>query len=392
MRNLDEIRKDIDKVDKEILRLLIERLGYSEEVANYKKLNDLPILNAKREKEILDNIEKNGGKYGLPVKQIFGTIMELSRALQHDLLQSGDFLRAELTRGIENKLKIDENTKIACQGIKGANSHAACDRLFPTSQIVFCSEFEDVFKAVEAGQAQFGLLPIENSSAGSVTDVFDLILKYRFYIAAASEEKINHCLASVKGTDITNIKTVVSHPQALLQCRDYIKRHGFKTVKSTNTAVAAQNAANEKSSEAGVICSKKAAEEYSLDILDENIQDSKTNCTRFILISKKLFIPESAEKISLCFGLPHVTGSLYSVLARFSARGLNLTKIESRPDKAIETEDCTSQGLEKTDNFEYLFYLDFAGNIRKKEVMNLLCALSVELPKFSFLGNYEEYT
>ena len=271
---------------------------------------------------------------------------------------------------------VTNKEKIAYQGIKGANSYEAAQRLFPESDLTAYKSFDDVFRAVEDGECAYGVLPVENSTAGSVAAVYDLILRYRFYIVGALDLPIDYCLAGLKQSTLGDIEKVISHPQALSQCEQYISRMGFESAACSNTAVAARDTAREKRLNLAAVCSYKAAEEYGLKVLDDHLQDNKNNKTRFIVISKKLYINENANKVSLCFSLPHVTGALFHMLQRFDALGLNLTKIESRP---IPDKD-----------FEYLFYLDFSGSVKSEGVTSLLCKLSGELPEFSFLGNYYE--
>ena len=266
--------------------------------------------------------------------------------------------------------------KIAYQGIKGANSYEAAQMLFPESDLVAYKSFDDVFKAVENGECGYGVLPVENSTAGSVAAVYDLILRYRFYIVGALDLLIDYCLAGLKQSTLSDIEKVISHPQALSQCEQYISRMGFEAAACSNTAVAARDTAREKRLNLAAVCTYKAAQEYGLKVLDNHLQDNKNNTTRFIVISKKLYINENANKVSLCFSLPHVTGALFHMLKRFDALGLNLTKIDSRP---IPDKD-----------FEYLFYLDFSGSVKSEGVTNLLSKLSEEMPEFSFLGNYYE--
>ncbi len=271
---------------------------------------------------------------------------------------------------------VTNKEKIAYQGIKGANSYEAAQRLFPESDLTAYKSFDDVFRAVEDGECAYGVLPVENSTAGSVAAVYDLILRYRFYIVGVLDLPIDYCLAGLKQSTLGDIEKVISHPQALSQCEQYISRMGFESAACSNTAVAARDTAREKRLNLAAVCSYKAAEEYGLKVLDDHLQDNKNNKTRFIVISKKLYINENANKVSLCFSLPHVTGALFHMLQRFDALGLNLTKIESRP---IPDKD-----------FEYLFYLDFSGSVKSEGVTSLLCKLSGELPEFSFLGNYYE--
>ncbi len=273
-------------------------------------------------------------------------------------------------------LAVSAGDIIAYQGIKGANSFVAAQRLFPGSKLKRHQSFKDVFEAVEKGECDYGVLPVENSTAGSVSAVYDLILHYRFYIVKALDMPIDYCLAGLKQSELSDIEKVISHPQALSQCEQYITRNGFEPMPCANTAVAARDTAREKRLNLAAVCSYEAAEEYGLKVLDDHLQDNKNNTTRFIVISKKLYISENANKVSLCFSLPHVTGALFHMLRRFDALGLNLTKIESRP---IPDKD-----------FEYLFYLDFSGSIKTEGVTELICRLSEEMPEFTFLGNFYE--
>lgn len=373
--DLGEIRKEIDEIDEQLIKLFCQRMDCSRRVAEYKKGTGTPILNSKREREILDNVEQKGGEYGYVSQLLFSNILELSRGLQHDIIGSGKAIRAEI-EGAKTKLEKSAEIKIALQGIEGANSHEATTKLFPKCKPVFYKTFAKVFEAVNSGEADYGVLPVENSSAGSVSDVYDLILKYRFYIVKALDLPIEHCLCGLQKSDFSDIEQVWSHPQALAQCSEFISENNFVEVTAGNTAMAAKKVANEKRLNCGAICTEKAANEYGLKVLKKGCQNEKDNSTRFIVISKELIIPENADKISLCFSLPHNKGSLYNVLCRFSSNGMNLTKIESRPRDGVA--------------FEYLFYLDFQGNVHNEKVVNMLCALSEEMPEFSFLGNYKE--
>lgn len=374
MKDLGEIRTEIDKIDTELIELFKKRMDCAKAVGLYKKEKNIPVLNQNRENEILDNVEEKGGEYGSHARLLFSNIMELSRALQHNIVGSGKKLRADILNA-SSKMQT-ENVKVGYQGIKGANGHEATLKLFPNGDAVNYKTFADVFDAVDREEVTYGVLPVENSTAGSVSAVYDLILKHRFYIVKALDLPIDYCLAGLKQSEFSDIEKVWSHPQSLSQCANYIAKNNFDSTPFENTAVAAREVASEKRLNVAAICSYKAAEEYGLKILDNHLQDDKGNTTRFIVISKTLCIPENANKISLCFSLPHVTGSLYGLLCRFNSLGLNLTKIESRPRKGKD--------------FEYLFYLDFSGSVYSDNVIDLISQLSEEMPEFSFLGNYCE--
>ncbi len=375
MRDLKEIRQEINEIDESLVELFKRRMDCSKDVAIYKKANGIPILNAEREQEILDEMLIRGGEYGHSAQILYSNIMELSRALQHNIVGSGEEMREKIENA-DKSLRFDSETKVACQGIAGANNHEATMKIFPNATPQFYKSFKDVFTAIENGDAHYGVLPVENSSAGSVSDVYDLILKHRFYIVKSIDMPIRYKLASIRQANLEDIEEVWSHPQSLAQCSNKIAEHNYKTLPVSNTAVAARDVAKSKRIDIAAICNSSAVKEYGLKVLEDNYENRSDNMTRFIVISKKLYIPEDADKISLCFALPHITGSLYSVLCRFSSIGLNLTKIESRPMANAP--------------FQYLFYLDFTGNVGSENVKNLLCTLSTELPEFSFLGNYRE--
>ena len=378
MRNLSEIRTEIDSIDEQIIELFKKRMDCAKEVGNYKKANNIPVLNQARENEILDAIEERGGEYGSYARLLYSNIRELSRALQHNIVGSGADIK-EVISNVETEIP-KTDVKVGYQGIKGANGHEATIRLFPDAEAHCYKSFGDVFDAVDKGEITFGVLPVENSNAGSVSAVYDLILKHRFYIVGALDLPIDYCLGGLKQAEFSDIEKVWSHPQSLSQCADYIAKNNFDSTPCSNTAIAARDVAKEKRLNVAAICSYKAAEEYGLKVLDNHLQDNDKNTTRFIVISKKLFITPDSNKISLCFSLPHVTGSLYGLLCRFNSLGLNLTKIESRPRPSSD------------EGFEYLFYLDFSGNVSSKEVTDLIAQLSAEMPEFSFLGNYCEYS
>lgn len=369
---LGKLREEIDEIDGQLLPLFLRRMDCSQRVAQLKGEAGMPVFSPQREQAILDKVREQGGEDGDAAAALYRSIMAISRAKQHKILQNGGALR-ELERTAARTLHT-EGARVVCQGVVGAFSHKAARSFFGEISPSFEPTFQQVFEDVATGSADFGVLPVENSAAGSVTAVYDLILRYRFYIVGAVDVKVEHCLAAGKGTGTPT--AAASHPQALSQCSRYLKSHGLKALEWSNTAAAAQYVAQKCPPGVAAICSKEAAREYGLQILQENIQNEAENTTRFIVISKDAILPGDAGKISLCFSLPHETGSLSSVLERFAMEGLNLTKIESRPLPGK--------------NFEYDFYLDFTGNIHHPKTLDLICALQDELPRFSFLGNYSE--
>lgn len=374
--DLLELRNEIDKLDDELIPLLLKRMDISRQVAEYKVKNGIPVLNEKRELEILDDVASKCGEQGEAMKTVFSAIMDASRALQHKIIGGGDTLRTLINSAKSGKNLTANGEPIACQGVQGAYSGKTAEALFPDSPIIFHKQFEDVFEAVNQNKARYGIIPVENSTAGSVHESYDLIMKYKFFIVGAYDLRVDHCLCAKPGVEFENIDDVYSHPQALSQCNIFLKNFDFTGINFSNTAAAAKFVSESDKNNIAAICSESAAKKYGLRIIRKGIQNVTNNTTRFIVISKELVIDDDAEKISLIFSAPHRTGSLYRVLGRFSMTGLNLTKLESRP---------VANG-----KFDYYFYVDILGSVRDAQTLDLLCALSDELPEFSFLGNYYE--
>lgn len=372
------LRKEIDEIDNQLIPLLMKRMDISGQVAEYKVKRGIPVLNEEREQQILDSVAERCGDKGDIIKTVFSATMDASRALQHKIIGGGSDMREMINASLtdSDSLRAD-NGYVACQGVDGAYSGETANLIFPDAEVKFYKQFEDVFEAVNKGDAAFGVIPVENSTAGSVHESYDLIMKYRFYVVGAYDLKIEHCLCAKPDTKYEDITDVYSHPQALSQCDNFVKNFNFTGINFSNTAAAAQYVAESPKNNIGAICSEAAAKRHGLKVLRRAIQNNNKNTTRFIVISKKLVITQNADKISLIFAAPHKTGSLYRILGRFSMAGLNLTKLESRP---IENSD-----------FSYYFYADILGSVRDSETLDLICALSDELPEFEFLGNYYEY-
>ncbi len=371
--NLDEIRTRIDSIDKELVPLLKARMNCSLKVAEIKREEGLPIYHPGREQAILDKVSDMGGEFGSYIAAVYREIMGVSKeAQQVELTPAGDLAG----RIVSAKNGIKENVTVACQGIEGAFGSIAAKSLHKTGNIKYYSTFEDVFKAVENDEAVYGVVPVENSNAGSVMEVYDLILKYRFYIISAAEFAVNENLLALYEATLEDIKTVYSHPQALAQSDDFIKAHGITPIQYSNTAMAAKYVSEKGDKTVGAVGSALAGSLYGLKVLVPDIQSIKHNSTRFITISKQLIIPDEANKVSVVFSVPHSVGALNRVLNRFCANGLNLTKIESR--------------AARNGNFDYVFYLDFAGTLNDRKTIALISSLADELPDFTFLGNYRE--
>lgn len=367
---LDEVRREIDDIDSQLLPLFLRRMDCAAEVAEIKRRQGLPVLNERREQAILDRAAARAGSRGGEARVLYSSLMAASRTAQHRLLGSGAELRCALEAAPRVK---PQAASAACLGEEGSFSHEALLRLFPEAAPVFRPDFPAIFSAVEYGEADLAVLPAENSAAGSVTEVYDLLLKYRYYLLGALNLPVRHCLAS-KENSLQAIQKVYSHPQALSQCGKFLKSGKWEALPCASTTEAAETAEREPGSAA--ICSERASRVHGLSVLARDIQDTDDNCTRFLVVGKKLLLPPEANRVSLCFALPHRTGSLYTALSQFAAAGLNLTKIESRPIPG--------------ESFEYDFYLDFDGNALDPSTLGLLCALSGELPRFTFLGSYPE--
>lgn len=376
--SLLDLRKEIDEIDSKLVLLLTKRMDLSSKVAEIKKRTNTPVLNQKREDEIIQSVSQNAGDYGQYIASLYRTLMDVSRELQHNQL-SGGIEPCGLAKNIRNAMpaaSAEFSGTLACQGVPGSFSSHAAKLLYPNALLVFYKDFEEVFIAVESGSAEYGIVPVENSIAGAVTENYDSLMKYRLYITSGISMSVTQNLLGLPGAALVDIKTVYSHEKALGQSQAFIKEHGLKAVPYVNTAAAAKFVADTGDISIGAIGSKEAADLYGLSVICKGIQSDQDNRTRFAVISKTLQINKNSNKFSLAFSLPHVTGSLYRVLGRLATHGLNLTKIESR---ALES-----------GKFNYLFYLDLTGDAQDQDTLALLSELSDELPDFAFLGSYRE--
>ena len=368
--DLQELRLQINDVDKQLQELFTKRMRLCYQVAEYKIANDLPVFHKDRENEIIARVTENAPDDLKGATRVyFQTMMDVSKCMQYQQFFAD-------TDSVPYKpLDLSGRHTVAVPGTNGSYNHLACSNLFDDFEPLFREEFEDVFRAVSEGEAEFGILPIVNSTAGSVAQTYELMKQYDFKICAGTKLRISHCLAVKAGTKMEDIKAVYSHEQGLQQCSDFIRGHGFKTHRYANTSLAAKFI-KESAEPFAAICSEKAAEECGLEILQKNIQNAEENYTKFILISKETYKSANANTISVCLALPHQSSSLYRLLTKFSVAGLNLSMIESMP-------------IANTD-FDVVFYLDFHGAIDTPEVAKLISELEQELSYFKFLGNYEE--
>lgn len=378
--NLDEIRKSIDETDDEILKLFSARMELCERVADYKAKNGMPVFQGGREKEVLEGIEAKTERHLKAASRLlFSQIMEISKCLQTERLTESEY-------GQVSNSSLNENPKIACPGIRGSYTEEACFRVFgKDAQIDYFDTFDSVFEAVRKNEAEYGIVPIENSTAGGVDGTYELLSRYDMHICKRLSIPVNHVLAA-KSRDCA-VNTVISHEQALHQCQGFLKEIGCKTKTAPNTSIAARDVAQGEDKDTACICSQYCADLNNLEVLKRDIADNSENFTRFIVISKDLQIEENADIISVCLSLPHVTGSLYRLLTKFSYCGLNLTKIESRP--MPDHIKKLSQTADK-ENFEVIFYLDFEGSLQNPSVSKLVKSLEKECVYYRFLGNYRD--
>ncbi len=377
--DIEKLRIQIDEIDNEITNLFGKRMEISNLVSRYKKENRLTVIDRSREREILSRVtELVEPELEVYTKTLFQTLFNLSRSYQNMLLSDDHPLRQEIENSLKNTPDLfPSKAVVACQGVEGAYSQIAADKLFSLPSIMYFNTFEGVFTAVEKGLSRYGILPIENSSHGSVTQVYDLMKKHNFHIVRSLKLKIDHALLAKKGSKLSDIKEIFSHEQAIGQCSAFLE--GLKGVKVTvveNTAVAAQKVAESDRADIAALSSHNCAELYGLTALGVDVQDNANNFTRFICISKNPEIYPGANKISLMLSLPHRPGSLYDTISRFSVLGLNLTKLESRP---VPEKD-----------FEFMFYFDIDASVKAEGVVSLLCELASSTDQFVFLGNYSE--
>lgn len=377
--DVKELRQNIDAIDDQIATLYVKRMEIAKQIGEYKVENKLCIGDASRERSIINRVTKTmPDEVKLYGKQLFESLFDTSKAYQTKFVEIDSKAVAEIKKALSEGTKaFPTSACVACQGVAGAYSQIATDRMFPIADILYFKDWNSVFRAVEKGLCEFGVLPVENSNAGSVNAVYDLMRKHNFYIVKSIKLRIQHYLLAKSGTEITGIKEIYTHEQAVAQCSDFIK--GLGDVKITvcdNTAKSAEMVASSERSDVACICSHDCAGIYGLSVVEPNVQNNDNNYTRFIAIKKKLTVYENATKISIMANLPHESGSLSKVLNRFASLGLNLTKLESRP-------------MSNT-SFEFAFYFDVMAKIDQKEVQNLLAELENTCDKFVFLGAYEE--
>ncbi|MCF0138093.1 MAG: bifunctional chorismate mutase/prephenate dehydratase [Oscillospiraceae bacterium] len=376
---LEDLRLDIDRVDNELIRLFEERMRIAAQIGEYKQQNSMPVLDPKREREKLRELSgrlpESLREYGY---SLYSLIFELSRCSQNRIINKQGEMSSRIIRALEETPKLlPDAPTVACQGVEGAYSQLACERVFKKPDIFFFKSFEAVFTAIEKGLCSYGIIPLENSTAGSVNKVYDLMQKHRFSIVRSTRIKIDHSLLANPGARLEDIKEIYSHQQAISQCGEFLQSlSGVTVIPCENTAVAAKKVAESGRTDVAAIAGRSCVKLYGLKCLREAIQDMGNNYTRFICISKELEIYPGADRTSLMMTLPHTPGSLYKVLSRFYALGLNLNKLESRP-------------LPER-NFEFMFYFDLDVPVYSPGFIQLMDELGDISDSFSYLGSYSE--
>ncbi len=377
MKDLAGIRQEIDRTDREILRLFEERMNLSEQVAEYKIATGGKVYDRQREEEKLKTLREaaSGSFNAKGAEELFRHIMSVSRMRQYQMMEERN-----VSDGLEEYTRIQklstDGAKVVFQGVEGAYSFAAMKSFFGDGiRSTHVETWKEAMEQVAGGQADYAVLPIENTTAGSVSDIYDLMTEYPNYIVGEEILEIRHTLMGVPGAELSDIRKVYSHPQALAQCRRFLGGHpGWEQIKLLNTAMAAEKVAREKDKSQAAIASRYAAEHFGLQVLEDEGLSTDCNSTRFVILSRQKCFVESARKISICVELPHACGSLYYILAHFDYNHLNMTKIESRPipDRP----------------WEYRFFIDFSGNLQEPAVRNALRGIAAEAVNLRLLGNY----
>jgi len=377
--SLDELREQINQMDEEIVALFKKRLKAASGIAAEKKDQNLPVLDQQREQQVMQKvIELAGDEFDMYVKMLYSTIFDLSRGYQTQKLQRATKLTELIKKATaEVKMEFPKKAMVACQGVQGSYAQQAAEKIFPLGNMMYFESFASVFQAVQQGLCKYGILPVENSTAGSVTEVYDLMEKNKFYIVKTLKLPVNHALLMKEEVDMSRIKEIVSHEQALSQCSEFLRQYpDIKVTVYENTASAAKHVAESGREDIAAISSPQCAYLYGLKLVERDIQNNKNNYTRFICISKELEVYAGADKISLMLSVNHHPGALHNMIGKISSQGLNLSKLESRP---IGGKD-----------FEFRFYFDIEASVYSDEIVSLLADMENSADQFTFLGCYSE--
>ena len=375
--SLEEIRREINTIDDELVKLFVRRMEASEKVAEVKRGSSAPVLDPARERAILAKVAKAvGPDFENEARLLFTTLMSMSRGRQRAELAGEEGFAKEIATALAaTPDRFPSSATVACAGTEGSYAQQAVCRLVQFPSIFYFKGFDDVFTAVEKGMCDYGVLPIENSAVGSVTAVYDLMAKHNFKIVKALKLRIRHVLLAPPGVAFADIREIASHPHALAQCSEFLRaQSAIRAVPATNTAAAAAELAASGRRDAAVIASRECAELYGLEVLREDISNITSNYTRFICISKRTELYPDADKFSVMMSLNHRPGALTDVLVKFAAVGVNLTKLESRPVPGSD--------------FEFRFIFDFEASPRDPRVVKMLSGfvLDPEIEHFTFLG------
>ena len=356
MNELEQSRKEINNIDEQMAHLFERRMNVCAKIAGYKKEHGLSVRDPAREEDL---INKNK------------SLIEDAELEPYYVR----FLRNNIDVSCEYQSKAIEGIKVSYCGTEGAFSQLAAKRMFPEAELAAFREFAGAYNAVESGECDCAVLPLENSSAGIVAQNYDLLMEYDNCIVGEQIIKIDHCLLGTKDAQLSDITQVYSHPQGLMQCAGFLEAHrGWESISTKNTAMAAKKIKEDAKKNQAAIASRLTADIYGLKLLKESVQDNPNNSTRFIIVSSKKMYVRDAKKISICFEIPHESGSLYHALSHFIYNNLNMDHIESRP---IQDR-----------NWEYRFFIDFVGNLEDCAVKNALRGLKEETVKLKILGNY----
>lgn len=376
--DLSQYREQIDQIDDELIQLFARRMETAAQIAQWKRQAGKPVMDAGRERaKLLDVMGKCPDEFKDYAVSLYSLLFELSRSYQHRILDSSSALTEQISAAIAHTAPLFPKTaSVACQGVEGAYSQLACEKLFRLPNIFYFNSFDAVFSAIEKGLCRYGIIPLENSTAGSVNKVYDLMMRHNFRIVRSVRLKVDHNLLVKPGTKLEDIQEIYSHEQAINQCARYLQKFsGVKIIPCENTAMAAKYV-SEAGGGAAALSSRSCAKLYGLSCLEESVQDQGNNYTRFICISKDLEIYPGADRTSLMLVLPHTPGSLYKVLSRFYALGINLNKLESRP-------------LPERD-FEFMFYFDLDTPVYSPQFIQLMGELQNICEEFNYLGSYSE--
>lgn len=376
MIDLSVSRQQIDEIDSQIVDLFEKRMQVANRVAEYKMETGKKVYDRQREEEKLEKLSSlSHGKFNEhAVRELFSQIMSISRKYQYGMLPHTedvtDFEKVD-------RINVDTTTRVYYFGAPGSHTQQAMEDFFMLPvQGISCQSFRGVMEAVQTGAAEYGVLPIENSSTGGITANYDLLLDFKNAIVGQYVMKIDQCLVGLPGTSPEEIRKVYSHPQGLAQCSNYLNGHSQYTgIEYDSTAAAARKVAVERDPAQAAIASRRAAKEYGLEVLADSIQQEKNNCTRFIVIGRQEVYTPDSNKLALCIELPHVSGSLYRILSHFLYNDLNMTQIESRPIPGK--------------NWEYRFFVDVEGNLDDAAVQNALRGIREEAAFLRVLGNFK---